>query len=174
MAAVERRDAVDVDRVRRRIARVDERPGLGKERARIDDPFDFQAKETSLAIQRELTREPGGASVMVTHDGLEARADPLYRLPQPLRGEHERAVLRVGLRADAEAAADVLRVDADALGGRARDRHEVRQHHRQALRGRVVIEGAARGVVSGDTSSTRVMCAARANASSAAFSSPYS
>ena len=34
-------------------------------------------------------------------------------LPSLLRGEHQRAVLGVGLRADAEAAADVVRVDAD-------------------------------------------------------------
>ena len=113
VAAVERRDAIDVDRVRRRVERVDERPGLREVRAGVADPVEAQAEEAAVAVERELAGELRGAAVMVADDGLEARADPLHRPAERLRRMHQRAVLGIGLRADAEAAADVARVQAD-------------------------------------------------------------
>src|SRR5256885_16505081 len=61
-------------------------------------------------------------------------------------GEHQRAVFRVGLRADAEAAADVAVVQADPVERRAGDDYQVRPHHRHALRRRVNVEASGRGV----------------------------
>jgi hypothetical protein len=57
--------------------------------------------------------------------------DPLHRPAERLRRVHQRDVLGIGLRADAEAAADVARVEPDALGRHAGDGDEVRQHHRE-------------------------------------------
>src|ERR1051325_3353747 len=105
--------------MRRRIERVDERPGLREVRARVADPVEAQADEAAVAIAREVAGELRGAPVVVADDGLEARADPLDRLAQRLCGMHQGAVLGIRLRADAETAADVLRVQPYALDRRA-------------------------------------------------------
>src|SRR5204863_4812259 len=52
MAPIERGNAIDVDRVRRRIERVDERPGLREVRAGVADPVEAQADEAAVAIER--------------------------------------------------------------------------------------------------------------------------
>ena len=88
--------------------------------------------------------------MVVADDGLEARADPLDGFSEHLGRVHQRAILRIRLRADAEAAADVARMQADALGGRAGNRGEVRQHHRHALRARVHVVRIGRRVVDRD------------------------
>ena len=58
--------------------------------------------------------------MVVADDRLEARADPFHRSCERLRSVHHRRVLGIRLRAHAEAAADVMGMQADALGrGRA-------------------------------------------------------
>src|SRR6185436_15290959 len=94
--------------------------------ARVADPGVSKGDEAPLAVERELAGELGGAAMVVADDGLEARADPFHRPPERLRRVHHRAVLRIGLRAHAEAAADVLRVQAEFLLRHPPDAGEVR------------------------------------------------
>jgi hypothetical protein len=106
----------------------------------VHHPAHAQAEEAAAAVERELALEVRRAAVVVADDGLEARAHPLHRLAELARGEHERAVLGIRLRADAESAADVVRVDADLLRRHAGDCREIGQHERQALRAGVNVE----------------------------------
>src|SRR5439155_9186263 len=109
-----------------------------------------QPDEAAVAVHRKLAAELRGAAVVVADDGLETRADPFDGFSQGLGRVHQRAILRIRLRADAEAAADVARVQPDALDGRAGDRGEVGQHHRHALRARVHVIGIGGPVVDRD------------------------
>jgi hypothetical protein len=105
VAAIERRDAVDVDRVAGRIERVDERPGLREIRADVHHPAHAQAEEAALAVERELALEVRGAAVVVADDGLEARADPFTGCSSLRAASISAQYSGIGLRADAEAAA---------------------------------------------------------------------
>src|SRR5438477_436412 len=89
--------------------------------ARRDSKF-AQREGFAVAVERELAGELGGAAVVIAHRGLGARGDPFHRFAERARGVHQRAVLGVGVRADAEAAADVVRVHADLLARHASDR----------------------------------------------------
>ena len=147
VAAIEGGDAVGVRRMRGRIEAVDQRPRLRQVGAHVADPAHAQREKPALAVERELAVQLYAAAVMIAHQGLEAGADPFHRLAERSCGEHQRAVLRVGLRTDAEAAADVAVVQADPVERRAGDDSEVGPHHRHALRRRVNVEAAGRGFV---------------------------
>ncbi len=62
-------------------------------------------------IERELAREVGRAAMVIPGDRLRAGAGPFHRLADALGSEHERDELGIDLVADAEAAADVARVN---------------------------------------------------------------
>jgi hypothetical protein len=88
VTAVQRGDAIDVDGVRRRVDRVDDRARLREIRAGIADPVEPQREEAAVAVEGEVAGELRGAAVVVADDGLEARADPLHRAAQRLRRVH--------------------------------------------------------------------------------------
>src|SRR5579871_6983785 len=112
MPAVHGLHVIKTDRrAGRRRDGVDEWSGVAGERAEVDQPFDAQRDEAAVAVDPELAAQVRGAAVMIADDGLAARADPAHRPAGLLRSQHDGEEFRIDLVADAEAAADVDRVD---------------------------------------------------------------
>ena len=88
--------------------------------------------------------------MVIADEGLRARRHPFDGLADLARREHQREIFRIGLAADAETTADVVRVHAQLVLRYARADRQARAHADDALRGNVEVIQPARRVVFDD------------------------
>ncbi len=93
-----------------------------------------QREEASLGVERELGIGDGVARLLVGDECLRARRHPMHRTPDALRRDQQRGVFGIGRRLHAEAAADVIGDDAQALALEPEHADELVAQHGDALR----------------------------------------
>ncbi len=147
VSAVQHRNAVGVRRVQACHGRVDHRPRLRQICAEVDEPIEPQSEESPFLVECELADKLHAAAVMVAHERLGTRADPLDRSLHGPRRQHQRRILRIGVDTDSEPASDVELMHADLLRRKARHRDETGAQHLRALPARVDVVGVGRLVV---------------------------
>ena len=109
-------NSVGIDRGRgRRRAGVDERAGVRRIGAHVDQPLDADAEKIAVRIERQRAREPRATAVVIAQDAFGARSNPLDRAPKQLRRQKQSGEFRINLVAHAEATADVVSVNANLV-----------------------------------------------------------
>ena len=134
VAAVHGGDAVAARAHHGGVERGDQGAGGDRVGAEVRDPVMPDAEEAARRVQRQLGVHADAAAMVVAEERLRPRGDPLDRGAAAQGGEGQRCVLGIGGPADAEAAAHVLRTDADPFGGQARQPGQAVAQRDHALR----------------------------------------
>lgn len=101
--------------------------------ADIADPVMPDGEEASVCIQRQFGHHGNGAAVIVTEERLRPARDPFHRSPDLPRGQGQGGIFLIGRSADAERAADILRVDTQFVRCEPDECGEAVPHARHAL-----------------------------------------
>ena len=133
IAAIHRRNAITAGRHAGRVQRVDQRAGGDRMGALIREPLVTQREESSLRIQRQRAGHHQPAPMIVGQKRLGTAGDPFHRPAGHPRRQRQGHMLRIRWATDAEAAADILRADANALRRQPALRGHAVAHCRHAL-----------------------------------------
>ena len=105
--------------------------------AHVGEVVEAHAEDARVRVERHLRGMHDVARLLVAEEHFRARAAPLHRPAQGLRGVEQRAVFRVGVETHAEAPADLLGHHPHLLRRHAEHRRELPAHRPDALRGAV-------------------------------------